>query len=458
MNWRSLRARLALWTVAVVSGALILFGAGAALALRQKLIANADQQITTDARDFFDELGEQHPDWSDRRSIEAFLAEETTRFDFVEVHDDAGHLLYRTPRLGDDAIWHQNQTGRIHSVTTANGQKIRVGTFTNGGAEFALGKDLHELNETITSLVESYLIILPLVAIAVGAGAWWIARRAAGPVEAIAASAARISASDFHQRIPVPDSNDEIAQLAVVLNQTFERLQRSFEQVTRFTSDASHELKTPLALMRAQLESAQRTEANLADGEVFSELLEQSTHLSQIIDSLLLLSRADDRQLALEQEPVDLVALLEELREDAEILATRLNLSVEFNLPTGLLLVGDVRFLRRAVMNLLDNAIKFNRQNGRVVVSASSNGTRGVLTFRNTGSPVPAAVHDKIFQRFYRDDPTARERPAGHGLGLSIAREIVRAHRGEIILMRSDHDWTEFSIVLPVSAKATARV
>ncbi len=457
MNWRSLRARLALWTVAVVSGALILFGAGAALALRQKLIASVDNEIRHDARDFFDELGEQHPDWSDRRSIDAFLAAEITRFEFIEVHDATGRLLYRSPRLGDQKAWRENSTGQTHTLV-ADGRSIRVGLFANGGAEFALGKDLHELNETITSLVESYLIILPLVAIAVGAGAWWIARRAAGPVEAIAASAARISASDLAQRIPVPDSNDEIAQLALVLNTMFERLQLSFEQVTRFTSDASHELKTPLTLMRAQLESALDPAASPAQREMISELIEQSSQLSQIIDGLLFLSRADDRKLALEQQPVDLVELLADLREDAEILATRQNLSLDFKLPPEMFVSGDARFLRRAVMNLLDNAIKYNRAQGSVVISGSTNGQRAVLTFRNTGPMIPAEVHGKVFDRFYRSDLSRGDETAGHGLGLSIAREIVRAHRGEILLLRSDHDWTEFSVVLPVSATADVRV
>ncbi|MGI9088833.1 MAG: sensor histidine kinase [Chthoniobacterales bacterium] len=457
MNWRSLRARLALWTVAVVSGALILFGAGAALALREKLLANVDNQIRYEARDFFDELGEQHPDWNDRHSIEAFLAEETTRFEFVEVHDATGRLLYRSPRLGEQEIWRENSTGQTYTLV-ADGRSIRVGLFANGGAEFALGKDLRELNKTLASLIESYLLTLPLVAIAVGAGGWWIARRAAAPVETIAASAARISASDLAQRIPVPDSNDEIAQLALVLNTMFERLQRSFEQITRFTSDASHELKTPLTLMRAQLESALDPAASPVQRETISDLIEQSSQLSQIIDGLLFLSRADDRMLALEQQPVDLVELLEDLREDAEILATRQNLGLEFKLPPKIVVSGDARFLRRAVMNLLDNAIKYNRMDGSVAVSGSTNGQRGVLTFRNTGPGVPAALHRKIFERFYRNDNSREGEISGHGLGLSIAREIVRAHRGEIVLVRSDHEWTEFSVVLPVSAKTSAQV
>ncbi len=454
MNLRTLRARVVLWSVAVVNGALILFGAGAAWNLHRELIGRVDEEIQNDARDFLDELGEQPPDWSKPSHIATAFADETGRFQFVEARDKRGRLLYRSPSLGDEAVL-QDVSRRRYSIT-ATGRRIRFGLFESRGVTFALGKDLHEINELLKGLISAYLLTLPLVAIAGGVGAWWIARRAAAPVQAIANRAENISASDLDQRLPVPQSHDEIAHLARVLNATFERLQRSFEQVTRFTSDASHELKTPLSLMRAQLESTlDSPRVGSEQRELLSDLIEQCSEISQIIDGLLFLSRADDRRLALEREPVDLVALVEDLREDAEILAGERELALQFHLPGHLIVTGDDRLLRRAVMNLIDNAIKYNLESGSVVISGSVEGRSSLLTFRNTGPGIPHGAREKIFERFYRNDPARGSGISGHGLGLSITREIVRAHGGEVSLAHSDEACTEFWLLLPLTSASS---
>ena len=450
MKLRTLRARVALWAVAVLSGALILFGAGAAWNLQRELIANLDQEIQNDARDFLEELHEQPANWNEQRRVAGSFAEDAGRYQFVEVRAKNGRLLYRSSTLGDQSLF-RAAGGQNYSVT-AKGRRIRFGVFESQDVTFALGKDQHEVTAMMTGLISAYLLTLPLVVIAGGAGAWWIARRAAAPVRAIAENAANISASDLHQRIPEPASHDEIADLTTVLNAMFERLQRSFEQVTRFTSDASHELKTPLALMRANLESALDASRDAPkQSELFSNLIGQCSQISQIIDSLLFLSRADDRQLALEYEPVDLVALVEDLREDAEILAAAASLTLQLHLPAHLVVCGDERLIRRAVMNLIDNAIKYNRTGGRVVIAASIEGRSNLLTFCNTGPGIPLAAREKIFERFYRSDPARSSETGGHGLGLSITREIAHAHRGEVNLARSDADWTEFCLLLPLA-------
>jgi signal transduction histidine kinase len=231
----------------------------------------------------------------------------------------------------------------------------------------------------------------------------------------------------------------------------FERLQGSFEQVARFTSDASHELKTPLALMRAEVETALET-PGLAAGprELLSNLIEQCTQLSQIVDGLLFLSRADDRSLAIERKPVDLVALVHDLAEDAEILAEPSKLELRSELPAELVVSGDRLLLARAVMNLIDNGIKYNEPGGSVILFASVNGKNASLRVRNTGPGLTLEQRERVFDRFYRSDPSHQKETAGHGLGLSIAREIARAHGGDVHLVHSDSSWTEFSIVLPV--------
>jgi signal transduction histidine kinase len=251
--------------------------------------------------------------------------------------------------------------------------------------------------------------------------------------------------------MPPPPTPDEIGHLTKVLNEMFDRLQGSFEQVTRFTSDASHELKMPLALIRAEVETAlDSPDLTPSQHELLSHLIDQCTQLAQIVDGLLFLSRADDRRLAIEQKPVDLIALVRELIEDAEILAAPSAITLKCKMPAELVVFGDIRLLRRAVMNLIDNAIKYNTSAGTVILSAVTNGANAIFNVRNTGTGLPPEARRQVFHRFYRSDLSHNKQIAGHGLGLSIAREIARAHGGDLTLVRSDSHWTEFSLVLPI--------
>jgi signal transduction histidine kinase len=450
MKIATLRARVTLWSVGVVTIALALFAAGAAWSLRQELIENLDKDIKAAAYDFFIALKQQRVDWRDRRSVEA-LFDQSKRLRYLEIRDDAGHVLYRSQELENGPAFLMR--GMPKQNIAWNGRALRFGVFHQNGIVLGIGGETKEITETVAELLVAYIAVLPVVIVAVGFGAWWVARRAVAPVQAIAAQAETISASDLHQRLPTPSSQDEIAHLTSVLNGMFDRLQRSFDQVTRFTSDASHELRTPLALMRAEAESALNARNSAPDQrELCANVIKQCLELSHIVDGLLFLSRADNRHLALEQETVDLTSLVRELREDAEILALPLNLTLQCDLPSELRVRGDRRLLSRALMNLIDNAIKYNRAGGAVVISALVHRETAVLTIRNNGDGIFGEAKEKVFDRFYRGDSLSGDVAAGHGLGLSIAREIARAHNGDVTLLRSDRQWTEFCMTLPIAS------
>jgi len=455
MKPATLRARVTLWSVGVVTIALAVFAAGAAWSLRQELIETLDKDIKAEAQDFFSALKQQRVNWRDRRSVEA-LFDQSKRLRYLDIRNDAGQVLYRSQKLENGPAF--LMPDRPKQNIAWNGRALRFGVFHQDGIVLAIGSETKEITETVTQLLLAYVVVLPMVIVAVGFGAWWIARRAVAPVEAIAAQAETISASDLHQRLPASSSQDEIAHLTRVLNEMFDRLQRSFEQVTRFTSDASHELKTPLALMRAEVESATNTPSLDPDQrELCGNVIKQCLQLSQIVDGLLFLSRADNRQLALEQETVDLTSLVRELREDAEILALPLQLTLQCNLPAELRVRGDRRLLSRALMNLIDNAIKYNRAGGAVVIAALVHRENAVLTIRNNGDGIFGEAREKIFDRFYRGDSLSGDVGVGHGLGLSIAREIARAHNGDVTLLRSDRQWTEFCMTLPIANDSERR-
>ena len=449
MRLTTLRSRLTLWSVAVVSIALALFAAGAAWSLRQELIENLDKDIKAEAHDFFIALKQQRVDWRDRRSVEA-LFDQSKQLRYIEIRKDAGDVLYRSQELEKGPAF--LMPGRAKQNVTWNGRAVRFGVFHQDGIVLSVGGETKEITETVEQLLLAYVVVLPIVIVAVAFGAWWIARRAVAPVEAIAAQAETISVSDLHQRLPASSSQDEIAHLTSVLNGMFDRLQQSFDQVARFTSDASHELKTPLALMRAEAESALNARNSAPhQRELCANVIKQCLQLSQIVDGLLFLSRADNRHLALEQETVDLTSLICELREDAEILALPLNLTLQCNLSSELRVRGDRRLLSRALMNLIDNAIKYNHAGGAVVVSALVHRETAVITIRSNGDGILGEAKEKVFDRFYRGDSLSGDVATGHGLGLSIAREIARAHNGDVTLLRSDRQWTEFCMTLPIA-------
>lgn len=453
MKRLTFRARVALWSVAVVTIALTLFGAGVAWNLRRELVENVDQEIKDKADAFAAELDEQAAAGNQRENAAGFSEEDLPRFPYVEVRDRK-RLLYRSPALGNAEVFPRTPGARPNEFSL-QGHRVRFRVFRRGDITFALGKDLETVDEALAGLLRAYLITLPLVALAVGAGGWLIARRAVAPIQRITAQAEKISVSDLNQRMPPPPAKDEIGDLTRVLNEMFDRLQGSFEQVTRFTSDASHELKMPLTLMQAEVESALESGSfDSGERQRLTDLSEQCTRLSQIVDGLLLLSRADDRRLALEQEPVDLVRLVRELLEDAEILAEPAGLTLKCELAGEVVAFGDRRLLARAVMNLIDNAIKYNHAGGEITIAASAEGEQAVLRISNTGPGIPRGLGEKIFDRFYRGDPSHSDERPGHGLGLSIAREITRAHGGDLLLVRSDFQSTVFYLVLPLARAA----
>ncbi len=450
MKLNTLRARIALWSAVVATAALVLFGVAAAWNLRRELRQNIDQQIQDEASDVAAEMDEQQVQSSQGEKTMTFTDDDLPRFPYVEVRGATGRLLYRAPALGNIGVVSAGHTTSPFELRV-NGRQLRFALFHRGAITYAVGKDLRSVREALAGLLRSYLITLPLVVIAVGAGGWLIADRAVAPIQTIAVRAGKISATDLQQRLPDAPAQDEIGHLTLVLNAMFDRLQHSFEQVTRFTSDASHELKTPLALMRAEVETALDSLALAPEArELLENLGEQCFRLSQIVDGLLLLSRADDRGLALEQTGFNLVRLVRELMEDAEILAEPARLSLECELPNELIVFGDRRLLARAVMNLLDNAIKYNQPTGRVTVSVANENAVAVLRIGNSGRGLPDAAAEQIFERFYRGDLSHGDETPGHGLGLSIAREIARAHGGDVLLACSDSAWTEFYLVLPI--------
>jgi len=444
-NW-PLRWKVALYSAWLALAATVGGAVTTWFVLHYAKIAAFDRRLTTDAQEFFRDV--EHFEGggaTNRRVFREIFVPLSLRKHLVEVTDASGTVLYLSPRLRQPFPRDGIKKFHNHQI---DGQNIRLAEFSENGLTLRAGDDLKAINQTGHDILLAMLGAIPTVLLVTLVGSTWVASKAIAPVEEIRQAAKIITAQRLDQRLPVPPTNDEIAGLIDVINTTFERLQRSFEQSARFSADASHHLKTPIAVLRAGVEEivadvdcSESTQAR-AEG-----LLHRILHLSSVVDNLLLLSRADAGRLEVSKAEFDLSEVLEGVLDDAVTLAEPLDLKVEADVPKHLLLKADRTFVAIIVQNLVENAVKYNTPGGRIRVEARAVNGAVEITIGNTGDGIPKNRTGQLFERFYR--VCGGERVPGHGLGLSTARELARAHGGDVELVDSDGRWTEMRLRLP---------
>jgi two-component system heavy metal sensor histidine kinase CusS len=327
------------------------------------------------------------------------------------------------------------------------GRTWRIGVMGTPYSTLIIGADLKEFTSGMRQLRNAYLTALPVVLLLVAAGAWFIASRALRPVTALTQTVEGITAQGLSQRLPTGAHEIEFERLIGVFNQMMERLESSFHQATRFSADASHELKTPLTILQGEIESAlQRAPAGSDQQRVFSGMLDEIQRLKSITHKLLLLSLADSGQLKLSLVPLNLSEAVTEICEDAAVLGP--NLKLHQNITADLQVLADRDLLGQVLQNLTTNAIKYNFADGFVLFELKREHDQVVFRISNSGTPIPAGEQEKIFHRFYRGASSERK-IEGVGLGLSLSREIARAHQGELRLEQSTPAGTAFVLTLP---------
>lgn len=283
-------------------------------------------------------------------------------------------------------------------------------------------------------------------------GGWWLMRRALAPVTSLTHAVEQIHERNLSARIPRSGNGDEVDRLTEVFNAMTARLDGSFQHIREFTLHASHELKTPLTILRGELESALRDERTpAARKEQLAGQIGEIERLAKIVDGLTLLTRADAGQVALEREPVRLDELVRESFADAKILAQSQGMEVLLDHCQELTVSGDRHRLRQLLLNLVDNAVKYNRPGGAVVFSLQRDGTCAAMDISNTGPGLAPEAQARLFERFFRGDASHNNAVEGCGLGLSIAQWIVTAHGGKIRFASKPDELTTVSVRLPLA-------
>lgn len=293
--------------------------------------------------------------------------------------------------------------------------------------------------------------VIPAVVLGL-AGGWWLTRQALTPVARLTAAAEKIHAGNLAQKLPHSGNGDELDRLTEVFNAMTARLDGSFQRIHEFTLHASHELKTPLTILHGELETDLNQEMLLpAQREKMLSQLDEIQRLTKIVDGLTLLTKADAGQIELKFAPLALDEIVRDAFDDAQILAKPANISVSLAADEKISVHGDRHRLRQLLLNLADNAVKYNQPGGTVEFSLRRDGADAELKIANTGKIIPPEILPRVFERFFRGDPAHNSAVDGCGLGLSIAQWIVRAHHGEIRIASAENR-TTVTVRLPLAS------
>jgi len=348
----------------------------------------------------------------------------------------------------------KGSTDKLDSVFTyynLQKQQVRLLVKKTQHAIISVGYSMSDIQSNLNELFAIQILAFPLVLLLSVIGGLVLSRLAMRTVDQITMAADEISEKNLSLRIPEVNTKDEIGHLVRTFNSMISRLEKSFSQIKRFTSDASHELKTPLTILRGELELALRSDKNMEQyQDIILSALEEVVRLTNVVETLLELSKAEAGQIKMNFEKINLSRLIIDITEDAEILAESKNIKVTKNIQDDIYVFVDSARIHQAALNIIDNAVKYTPQGGEIKIELTNNQNYAYLTVSDTGVGIPEDELKHIFDRFYRVDKSRSASTHGAGLGLSIVKWIVDAHNGQIEVKSILDEGSTFVIKLPV--------
>jgi two-component system, OmpR family, sensor kinase len=527
----SVRVRLTLWYTGVLAFVLVCLSLGTYWLVRRtterrtfiSLAEISEGFLTTLQAEYKDQLNENSGGDPLRAAAQESIEEFRLRDHRFAVLDSAGNLLAQNqalpaPRAPAEAATQPEISAdvlrdiiagtagaprRLQDLMIGREHfRARVLQAEVGGSTVSIVsmESLERERELLQDILATLLWVIPITLLIASAGGYFLARKTLAPVVHMSEKAALIGAQNLHERLPVQNPRDELGYLAGTFNHLLERLDRSFEQQRRFMADASHELRSPVAIIRGEAEVALSQARQPQEyRESLAIALDEARRLSHIVDDLFTLARADSGAYPLRRRDFYLEELAGDCVRAARNMAAARGLTLSYEPDGEMPIHADEALLRRLAMNLLDNAIKYTPPGGKVSVACARSGGEYSLSVRDTGPGIPSEAREKIFERFFRLDPARSPSPpansmashsqanstarhseerggeesllmqrssqsaatqiaaerAGAGLGLAIARWIAEAHHGRLTLLQSDSSGSTFAAFLPANGAAT---
>jgi heavy metal sensor kinase len=466
MNARSLRFQLGLWYAGLLTTVFILLGVATIVLLKHFMEANVRDSQLRRARQVAQGLSPEIV----KKGAAAIADEVEARFSpglnnrFIQIRSSEGQVIYRSPDPADhsfeaEAIPSGRWPERVESFRKAglpDGGSLLISRYlvkAPGGTAWLVeaGAPLHPLHAVLRG-VAGVMALTLLVAVAVAvAGGYFLVGRALDRVDHISRSAEEISFHNLSGRLPIAHTGDEIERLSESLNRMIQRLDGAFQHSKRFVADASHELRTPLTILRGEMEALLARESLApAVQERLGSLLEEVDRLTKIVEGLLMLSRLDAGEAQGEWVNVDLAKLTTSTAEQMALLAEDKRIRIRCITPSPVLVRGDRARLKQVVVNLLDNAIKYTADGGKVTLQVSTQPSQAVLDVTDSGPGISAEALPHVFERFFRADQARSRDAGGAGLGLAIVHSICAAHDGRVTVESAAGQGSRFRVELPL--------
>jgi heavy metal sensor kinase len=466
MKRLSIGVRLTLWYVAIFTLGELVFAAGTWMILSYSLFDLIDDSMESQIEDLGNLLRAQQ-----NSATPAHVAQQLTSIyghehagDYLELYDESGQPIYRSKlmELQRPTLVRPEQGNEpVFRTRNINGQYVRFAyaklavyghTYT-----VVTGAPAGDAVETL-QLFRTYLAVFaPLWLLASAGVGYWMSRKALAPVDALVRTARDISGSSLHRRLQTLKTGDELQRLTDTLNEMLDRIESAFQKITQFTADASHELRTPISLIRTEAELAlRRSRTDVEYKESLRQILDEAERTTQLIEQLLQVARADSGRESLSMQTLDLTRVVRDAVSIWQQVAAARDIKFSANIPEiGISVMGDHTLLRRLADILLDNSFKYTPPPGSVHVILEVRQEAAVITVQDSGVGIAHQEQERIFERFYRVDKARSREQGGVGLGLAIAQWIVAQHRGSISVESRPGEGATFRVTLPLIAVTT---
>jgi heavy metal sensor kinase len=458
--FHSVRTRLTLWYAAVLALALISFAILVYYAAAAIFYERQDESLRSTAQTvasaYVEEFEEKH---SLAQAGEVVLSELVFPNRYVQVTDSSARPVAASKNLAgtvlpipSSALTEARQ--QKLSLVTVNGLRVAVVPLSSAGelGYAMVAEPLSVIDEGLRRLRQKFLAGVPLVLLLATAGGYVLARKSLAAVDSMNLQTQRITAERLSSRLDVSNPRDELGRLATTINDLLTRLETSFNEQQRFIADASHELRTPLAVLRGETEVALGKTRTIDEYQNSLAIVkDEAERLSRIVEDLFILARQPiDTPARLLRNPLSLNEVVKDCVRAAEILATGKDLTLKLDNTTAVELNGDEELIKRMLLNLLDNAVKYTPKGGEISVALARQNGRALIAVRDTGIGIREADQARVFDRFYRVDKPRSRSQGGAGLGLSIVSWIVEAHGGKITVESVPDRGSKFVVELPL--------